>query len=213
MKAIQQVIAEQRALQTHEQTSSQASSRERENSPRALALANFSPRNFLERYGAGVGQVLLERGYTIGQLALRADIPTVDDVVQQLGKDTAIDWACLQIYKLEEAGAVTLSTDAKDSNRLRRETAAMITTLYKAWNLGELSLFFARFLTGEFRDATRDAFGAMKIYVALKAFVNVRNADARRIERERATQEYLAEFDARNARACSYDDYVKSLSV
>ncbi len=210
MKAIQQVIAEQRALQTQEQTSSQVLSKERENLPRALALASFSPKSFLERYDVGVGQALLERGYTIGQLALRADIPTVEDVVQQLGKDTAIDWACLQIYKLEEAGAVTLSTDAKESNRVRRETAAMITSVYKSWNLGELSLFFARFLTGEFRDATRDVFGAMKIYVALKAFVNVRNADARRIERERATQEYLAEFDARNARACSYDEWKAS---
>lgn len=207
MKSIQQVIAEQRALQTQGPISSQALSRERESSPRALALASCSPKTFLERYGAGVGQVLLERGYTIGELALRVDIPTVEDVVQQLGKDTAIDWACLQIYKLEEAGAVTLSTDAKDANRLRRETAAMIATLYKAWNLGELSLFFARFLSGEFRDVTRDAYGAMKLYVALKAFVNVRNADARRIERERATREYLADFDARNARACSYDDY------
>ena len=157
-----------------------------------------------------MGQVLLERGYTIGELTLRADIPTVEDVVQQLGKDTAIDWACLQIYKLEEAGAVTLSTDAKDANRLRRETAAMITTLYKAWNLGELLLFFARFLTGEFRDATRDAYGAMKIYVALKAFTNVRNADALRIERERATREYLDNWDAMNRRACSYAEWKAS---
>jgi hypothetical protein len=213
MKAIQQVIAEQRALRMQEQKSLQALSTTRESSPRALALVNFSPKTFIERYGAGIGLALIERGDTIGQLALRNDIPTVADVVAQLGKNTAVDWAVLQIYKLEEAGTITLSTDAQDANRLRRETAAMIVALYGDWNLGELSLFFARFLVGEFTTITRDVFGAMKIYVALKAFSNTRVADVRRIERERATREYLDNWDAMNRRACSYEDYRKEAGL
>ena len=146
----------------------------------------------------------------MGELAERRDIPTLSAAAAEFGRAVAVEWATLQIYKLEEAGALCLSTDAKEANRLRRETAGMVFSLYKAWNMGELSLFFARFLIGEFDEAVRDVQGASKIYVALKSFACVRASDLRRLERERASRDYLERWAEMNEKACSYTDYLKS---
>lgn len=173
-------------------------------------MAAFSPKSFLAAYSPAVGQALIERGYTVGELASRSDIPTLEAVATEFSRSLAVEWATLQIYKIEEAGAVCLSTDAKEANRIRRAAAGMIFSLYKTWNLAELSLFFARYLVGEFDEAARDVQGASKIYVALKTFSIVRAADVRRVERERASREYLQKWEENNARACSYEEYIKS---
>lgn len=176
----------------------------------AAPLSAFSPKSFLAAYNSSVGVTLIERGYTVGELASRSDIPTLEAVATEFSRSLAVEWANLQIYKIEEAGAIVLSTDAKEANRLRRETATMIFSLYKGWNLAELSLFFARYLVGEFDEATRDVQGVSKLYVALKTFACVRVADMRRIERERATREYLDRWEDMRAKACSYGEYLNS---
>ena len=151
----------------------------------------------------------MAQGATSGQLAIRENLATLGDVVRVLGVAAATEWNVLQIFRLEEAGAVTLSTDAQDANRLRRETAQMIVTRCLDYKVAELSLFFARFIAAEYDDATRDNFGAAKIYVALRAYDVARQADIRRVERSRETNAYLVQFDEMCARACSFSEYKK----
>ena len=118
----------------------------------------------------------------------------------------------LQLYRLEEAGAIVLSTDSKEQHRLRRETAQMIYSTYRGWNLAELSLFFARYIVGEFDEAVRNNIGAMRVYVALQAYTITRKADIRRIERERESKEYLQRWAENNAKAVTREEYLKSLA-
>lgn len=152
---------------------------------------------------------MVARGVTSGQLATRDDLATLGDVVQVLGVATATEWLVLQIFRLEEAGAVTLNTDSADANRLRRETAQMIVMRCLGYKVAELSLFFARFLASEYDDATGGSWGATKVYVALRAYDNARQADIRRVERSMETKDYLVQLDEMRARACPYSEFQK----
>lgn len=173
------------------------------------ALAKFTPKSFLTVYNAAVGARMVARGVTSGQLATRDDLATLGDVVQVLGVAAATEWLVLQIFRLEEAGAVTLSTDPADANRLRRETAQMIVMRCLGYKVAELSLFFARFLASEYDDATDGSWGATKVYVALRAYDNARQADIRRVERSMETQDYMRRLDEMRCNACSYEAYRK----
>ena len=165
----------------------------------------------MAKYNATCGAVLVERGCTCGQLALRDDIPTLADVRESFGAETVSSYLTLLIYKSEEMGALCLSTDAKNATELRRETAQMLWAHCKELNLAEIALFFQRFSTGYYEEACRENHGAMKLYVALRAFAAARTADVRRLERERETRDYLAAISERNKKAISYEEYKKSL--
>ena len=174
-------------------------------------LAKLTPATFLAKYNATCGAVFVERGYTCGQLALRDDVPTLADVREKFGSETVSSWLSLMIFKSEETGALCLSTDARTSTELRRETAQMIWVHCKDLNLAEIAMFFQRFATGYYEEACRENHGAMKLYVALRAFSAARTADVRRLERELETRDYLAAVSERNERACSYEEYKKSI--
>ena len=175
-------------------------------------LQQYTPKTFLAAYSPAMGAALIERGFTVGQLALRRDIPTLADVVAHFGEAVALNWLQVHIYKLEEQAALVLSTDSKDGIRLRGELARMIIALYKDFNLGELSLFFARYIASEFLEDTSQVFGASKVYVALRAFANIRQADICRVEREKQMAEYWANWERMNANACTREEYLKGIT-
>lgn len=198
--------------QRPEKTSQQASNAVMRPTAAVVQLQRYTPKTFLAAYSPAMGAALIERGFTVGQLALRRDIPTLADVVAHFGEAVALNWLQVHIYKLEEQAALVLSTDSKDGIRLRGELARMIVALYKDFNLGELSLFFARYIASEFLEVTSQVFGASKVYVALRSFANIRQADICRVEREKQMAEYWANWVRMNANACTREEYLKSVT-
>lgn len=196
-------------LQKREQTSLTRSTQQRRLTAPQQALAKLTPKSFLMVYNASVGARLMAQGATSGELALRDELATLGDVVQVLGVAAATEWLVMQLFRLEEAGAVTLSTDAADANRLRRETAQMIITRHIDYKVAELSLFFARFLAADYNEVTAGNFGATSVYTALRAYDVARQADVRRVERVMETQGYMRRLDEMRSKACSYEEYKK----
>ena len=197
--------------QKPEKASQQASSIVMRPTAAVAHLRQYTPKTFLAAYSPAMGAALIERGFTVGRLAQRCDIPTLSDVIAHFGDGVALNWLQVHIYKLEEQAALVLSTDSKDGIRLRGELARMIIALYKDFNLGELSLFFARYIAGEFIEATSKVVGASKVYVALRSFANIRQADICRVEREKQMAEYWANWERMNANACTREEYLKSV--
>lgn len=162
-----------------------------------------SPIDFITAYNPDRSANIIAKGYTPGEVALLADTPTLADVKTKFGSETAVKWLAIQIDSVDNIGG------AKSFPKEERQShASLILAAYSYLNIGEILLFFARYRLGDYSDIPVG--GLQKISVALQRYVEARNLDMRRIEREAYNREQEAMRREWAARAITYEEYLKS---
>jgi len=91
---------------------------------------------------------LYRSGCTEGELALRADIPTLAEVERNYGEFTLQKWIDTQLIAINKfTGIGNVMTSAQIA-----ETSNIIGARYWNWNIGEIALFVAKFCNGEYGE-------------------------------------------------------------
>ena len=163
------------------------------------------PAEFLRNYPPRRANNIIAKGYSSGQVALLADIPTLADVETKFGNEIAVFWMKTLIDSVDMVLGVTAYPE-----EARNDIASLIVSSYKDMNIGEFLLFFARFKLGEYNGITTYTGGIQKIAVALRHYKAMRDADISRIYTAAYSREKEQERERWAARAISYDEYLKT---
>lgn len=161
------------------------------------------PSEFFMNYPPGRASNIIAKGYTPGEVAMLPDTPTLADVEAKFGNETAVFWIKTLIDSVNMVqGAAVYPEEA------RNDIAALITSTYKGLNIGEFLLFFARYRLGDYTDLPVG--GLQKISAALRRYVEHRNLDIRRIEREQYNRQQEAMRREWDTKAITYEEYLKT---
>lgn len=164
-----------------------------------------SPVDFLKSYNASRANNIIAKGYSSGQVALLPDIPSLSDVANKFGDETATKWLTILIDDVDNTTGTKMFP-----NEVRNEMASLLLAAYGNMNIGEILLFFARFKLGDFNHITSYVGGMQKITVALQHYRAMRNDDIIRIRREEENQLREQQRAQWAARAITYDEYLKT---
>lgn len=155
----------------------------------------------MTRYNSSAGEEIVEKRYTPGRIALRANTPTLCDVATKWGKVIAQKWIEVQLTGLEEhKGNSTFSPEAKS------DAARLLYSYYRDMNVGEFLLFFAWYKLGKYKDIYSG--GVEKVMYAFREYREQRDAELFRLEAEFEYQR--RETERTNNKCISYDEYLKT---
>lgn len=162
-----------------------------------------SPIDFLGAYNPDRANKIIAKGYTPGEVAMLPDTPTLADVQTKFGSETAIKWLTIQIDSTDNIGGAKAFPE-----EARHSLASLLLSAYGYLNIGEFLLFFARYRLGDYTDLPVG--GLQKISAALRRYVEHRNLDIRRIEREQYNRRQEAMRREWDTKAITYEEYLKT---
>lgn len=169
------------------------------------ALTGMRPKEFLTKHNPAIAAMLLRRGTTCGEWALREDIPTLAHVAEVYGRDLATAWLKILLSDVENV----LGTTAYPETAVE-ETARNIYANYADWNVANVLQFFGRYKSGEWAERMQHLPGLMRIMAALKVYAKTREEDMRRVLREREEAEGYRQREEWAKRAVSHEEAVGS---
>lgn len=161
------------------------------------------PSDFLTAYNPDRANNIIAKGYTPGEVAMLPDTPTLADVSAKFDEATAIKWLTIQIDSADIIGGTKAFPE-----EARYSLASLLLAAYGYLNIGEFLLFFARYRLGDYTDLPVG--GLQKISAALRRYVDNRNLDIRRIEREQYNRQQEAMRREWAAKAISYEEYLNT---
>lgn len=135
-------------------------------------------------------------------------MPSLSEIATSWGKNIATSWIAIQLRDLSEfAGCKDkLTIDQID------QTAKVIYHFYKGLKPSDLMLFFLEFKSGKYGKFFGTVDG-MTITEKLGKFVAWKNEQLERINKEQQQTERQREIAERDAKAMTYNEWVKSRNL